>query len=189
MKNVIIYIIGFTGVGKYTIAKEIAAQENFRLVDNHLINMPVFSLVHLDSKTLLPPRIWKNIADIWNAVLDTIVHISPHDYNFVLTNALFEDPEQRAWYEKIEAMAEERGATFIPVRLSCSVEENTKRIVTPERKERLKETNPESPARNATEHQVLKIAHKNLIELDVTSISAQDAAKKIISHAKLKSGS
>jgi hypothetical protein len=54
MKNTIIYLIGFPGTGKYTIAREIAQQEDFRLVDNHLVNNPLFNLIHADGITPLP---------------------------------------------------------------------------------------------------------------------------------------
>ncbi len=45
MKNTIMYLIGYGGTGKYTIAKEIAALTGAVVVDNHLINNPVFSVV------------------------------------------------------------------------------------------------------------------------------------------------
>src|SRR5580698_1059674 len=89
-QNTFIYLIGFPGTGKYTIAQEIARKENFRLVDNHLINNPVFSLIPLDGQTKLPERIWDNTRKIWEAVSDTIIHISPREYNFVLTNSLIQ---------------------------------------------------------------------------------------------------
>ena len=59
MQNTIIYLIGFAGTGKYTIAKEICRLTNARLVDNHLINNPVFSLIRADGKTLLPESVWE----------------------------------------------------------------------------------------------------------------------------------
>lgn len=50
MKNTIIYLLGFPGTGKYTIAKEICKQADFKLVDNHLINNPLFTLIENDDK-------------------------------------------------------------------------------------------------------------------------------------------
>lgn len=36
-----LYLIGFAGTGKYTIAKELA-KVGYKLVDNHLINNSIF---------------------------------------------------------------------------------------------------------------------------------------------------
>jgi shikimate kinase len=41
MRNTMIYLIGFAGAGKFTIAKEICKSAEARLVDNHLINNPI----------------------------------------------------------------------------------------------------------------------------------------------------
>ena len=103
IENTIIYLLGFPGTGKYTIAREICAQQaNFKLVDNHLINIPLFSLIENDGKTPLPPRIWDNVGKIWEAVLDTIIHIAPANYSFVLTNALSDQGDtDRPWFERV----------------------------------------------------------------------------------------
>jgi hypothetical protein len=44
-KNCIIHLIGFAGVGKLTIAREIVSKTNAKLVDNHLINNPILSII------------------------------------------------------------------------------------------------------------------------------------------------
>lgn len=51
IENSIIYLIGFTGTGKLTIAKEIALKIDIRVVANHLINDPILSLIQADGKT------------------------------------------------------------------------------------------------------------------------------------------
>jgi len=58
MAGNIVHLIGFPGVGKLTIAKEIVRQRSdFVLVDNHLINNPVFSVVNAGrSRALQPTR-------------------------------------------------------------------------------------------------------------------------------------
>lgn len=185
LENCIIYLIGFPGTGKYTVAKEIAAQENFKLVDSHLINIPIFSLIPTDGKTPLPSRVWQNCKQVWRAVLDTMIHIAPADYNFVLTNKLLEnDTEDRAWFKEVETAATTKKAHFVPVRMICSVKEMEKRIVRPERKERLKQTDPLAPARYVQNDEILKIDHPNLLNIDVTNLSASQAAQQILNHAR-----
>ena len=183
MENTIIYLIGFPGTGKYTIAKEICKQEKVKLVDSHLINNVVFGLIEQDGITPLPKRIWDNVGKIWDATLDTITHISPKHFNFVLTNFLVDENEDDCiWFQTVQKGAEKRGAAFIPVRMHISLEENEKRIVQPDRKERMKDINPASPKRNS-ELSILTIDHPNLLNLDVTEMTAKDAAKCILDHA------
>lgn len=187
MKNVIIYLIGFPGTGKYTIAKEISNLEKFIVVDNHLINNPVFSLIPLDGKTKLPSRIWDNTEKIWDAVLDTMVHISPAEYNFVLTNALFNDNEEDVIvYKKIEQMATARKSKFIPVRLTCSASELQKRIISKDRGARMKEVSAEAALHYHEKEEVLKFDHPNRIDLDVSNLTATEAALKILSATQTK---
>lgn len=185
MNNTLIYLLGFPGTGKYTIAKQICAQDSaFRLVDNHLINNTLFSLIAQDGITPLPERIWNNVGAVWEAVLDTIVHIAPREYSFVLTNALTDEGKtDRAWFDRVKTGAQERGALFVPVRLSCSVAENERRIVQPDRAARMKEIDPASPRRNAEHHTVLTTDHPNLLDLDVTNLSEKRAAEIILGHA------
>lgn len=185
LKNTMIYLIGFPGVGKYTTALEICAQADFKLVDNHLINNPVFGLIEMDGKTKLPDTVWSNTRRIRDAVLDTMIHISPPDYSFVLTNMLLEsDPQDRRWFEDVENVARARGATFVPVVLSCALEEHKKRIVTADRAARFKEIDSARPQRLHETESVLKIEHPNMLALDVTDISPVRAADIILEHAR-----
>jgi len=188
-KNTFIYLIGFPGTGKYTIGREICGTGNFRLVDNHLINNPVFSLIRLDGKTPLPDIVWEKTSAIWDVVYDVMAHISPPGESFVLTNVLLHSVAgDHARYRKVAALAETRGALFIPVRLFCDVAEAEKRIVSPERAARLKETNPAAPRRYAAEEELLAIDHPHLLDLDVTSLAPAESAAAILRHAGMRRG-
>lgn len=185
MRNTIIYLIGFPGTGKYTVAKEIVRQGNFKLVDNHLINNLLFTIIKADGVTKLPEQIWKSVSEIRDIVLDTMIHISPPEYSFVLTNSLLEGKaEDHTWFDKIERVAQARQALYVPVRLLCSVEAHEKRIGTRERAARFKEINPASPSRYAKNEEVLKISHPNTLTLDISDLSPGEAAEKILNHAK-----
>jgi len=50
----IIYLTGKPGVGKYTIAKELAAKYGFIVCDNQLINNPIFELLQYDGYAKIP---------------------------------------------------------------------------------------------------------------------------------------
>lgn len=183
--NAMIYLLGFPGTGKYTIAMEIVAQAGFRLVDNHLINNPVFSLIHADGKTKLPEVVWDYTDRIWEVVADTMINISPPHFSFVLTNVLFEDnPGDRAHFHKVENVAKRRGACFVPVRLEISdVEEHGRRITAHDRAARFKETDGDRPRYYAESREVLRPDHPHVLTLDVTALSASNAAAEILRHA------
>lgn len=186
MHNTIIHLIGFPGVGKYTIAKEIVAQDpDFRLLDAHHVNNVLFALIPNDGIRPLPPRIWQNVGTIWNAVLDTIVHISPPSYSFVMTNNLWETvPGDRAWFEKLVHTFAAQEKRYVPVKIICDVTEHEKRIVQDERRARMKEINPAAPQRYQREGHLLNITHPNHFTLDVTSMPPDQTAQAIFGHIR-----
>jgi len=185
LRNTIIHLLGAPGTGKYTIAQEMRGLCDIRLVDNHLINNPLFSLVRLDGKTKLPPRIWDNIGMIWDAVADTMIHISPREFSFILTNALFDhDDEDRKHMLEMKAVADARGGRYVPVRLIISdVAEHVARITAPGREARMKETDATKPAYYAG-REVLKTRLATELTLDVTALSPLAAARAVLQHAQ-----
>ena len=185
MENTIIYILGFPGTGKLTIAKEICKQADIKLVDNHLTCNPVFALIHTDGKTPLPESVWNNVAEIRRVVFNTMVNLSPADWSFVLTNALNKnDPDDIPIFKATEEMAKARNACFVPVRLLCGKEENLRRVVSPERKLNMKHITPEGLERVRRDNDVFYSNHPNELTLDVTDLPAKKAAKLILKHAE-----
>lgn len=184
-KNVIIYLLGYPGTGKYTIGKNICrTSPDFRLVDNHLINNPLFSLIYTDGITPLNPRIWDNVGKVWDAVIDTMIHISPPDYSFVLTNALSNSDKDVAWFHEVAGMADSRKALFVPVVLMIEPTEHLKRITSPDRASRMKERNSNGPARYAAANNMIRPEHPNLLTLDVSNLSPESATHHILDHIK-----
>lgn len=181
--STMIYLLGYPGTGKYTIGKEICRLDtHFRLIDNHLINNPIFSIIYADGVTPLPVNVWENVEKIWLAVLDTMVNVSPPDFSFVLTNVLFDVDGDKAWFEKMADVAAAKNAKFVPVLLRIDVDEHEQRIVQPDRKLRMKETDPNSPKRYALLDNIYVPDHPNLLTLDVSKINAEDAAKTILNY-------
>src|SRR5689334_20085717 len=90
LHNTIIYLIGIPAVGKYTIAKEIGQMTGAKVVDNQLINLPVFSVIGYDGTDAFPfPQgAWAQIEKIRRAVFTVIRDFCPPDDSFVFTNVL-----------------------------------------------------------------------------------------------------
>lgn len=185
LSNTLVYLIGYPGTGKYTMAQELVRLGGFHLVDNHLINNPVFSLIRRDGVAKFPDRVWANVTRIWDAVIDTLVHISHPDDSFVLTNWLAEGDEgDRRHYEKVMNIAAQRNARFVPVRLLITdIGEHVQRITADNRKMRMKETDPAAPQRYAG-MEVLHVDHPHALTLDVTALPATEAARLVLRHAE-----
>jgi hypothetical protein len=179
MKSVTVYLVGSSGVGKYTISKEIS-KYGFKLIDNHLITNPILALIDLSEGYKVEQSVWDYIGEIRTTVLNFISN--DKESNFVFTNSLLDkDPSDYAVYYEIEANALKRNSLFIPVKINIELEEHKKRISNPERKQRFKSTHPRDMS---SKDEIIKIEHPNLLELDVTNLTAEAAAKQIMDHVK-----
>jgi hypothetical protein len=183
LENVIVYLVGFSGTGKFTVARELALLLKARIVDNHWINNPIFGLIDNDRVTPFPEGVWDQIAKVRQAVLDAIATLSAPELNFIFTHAGYDDdPEDWKIYNAIAEAAERRGALFIPIRLLCAEEELLRRVVTSERALKLKSMDPEAASRDAKGRNVLAVNHANGMTLDVTALGPQEAACLILTH-------
>ena len=54
MDNIFLYLLGFAGTGKLTIARAFARSVGAKVVDNHWINNPIFGLIDPDGVSPLP---------------------------------------------------------------------------------------------------------------------------------------
>jgi len=185
MKNTIVYLIGYAGTGKYTIAKEIAVLTGAVIVDNQLINTPVFSVVGASGKTPLPAAVWPKIESIRRIVLDTVAELAQPEASFIFTNELYEGkPMDRRWYEDVALLATKRQARLLPVILRCELEEVCRRVTSPERAVRFKERSADKTREKIRTYELLRVDHPNCLELDITNLSPIQAAQAILAHGE-----
>lgn len=178
----IIYLTGKPGVGKYSIAKELAAKYGFIVCDNQLINNPIFELLQYDGYAKIPDFAWDTIARIRDEVLDFLVHHTKNSY--VLTNCLADTQEDRELYGQVQQMAQTRWSLFIPVQIQISKEEHLKRLTQPKRRQRWKSIDPSDAEDNGP---LISITYPNLFALNVSNLSPKDAAEAIMNHIKILS--
>jgi predicted kinase len=183
LSNTIIYLVGPPGVGKYTVGVALAEALPAKLVDNHHWLNPLFSLLPQDGLTPLPAGIWRQVAQVRKAVLETIATLSPPGWNFVFTHAVTGDAADEEYDREIArevlATAQRRGAHLLVVRLGCGPDELATRVVSPERRLRMKEVDPDAARRNAVKP-LFDPGHSDTMTIDTSRLSASEVAGQII---------
>lgn len=185
LRDTFIYLIGVPAVGKYTVARELGRLTGAKVVDNQLVNTPVFSVIGYDGTDAFPfpPDAWKHIDKIRNAVLNVIRDLCPPGESFVFTNVLdAREPYDRALFRRIERLAKHRRAGFFPVWLTCEAGALRRRKNSPDRRARLKDTDLSNITRWLEEFEVLRVEHPNALTLDTSRREPQETARLILEH-------
>ncbi|PYS91414.1 MAG: hypothetical protein DMF64_12055 [Acidobacteria bacterium] len=187
LRNTIIYLIGIPAVGKYTVAGEIGRLTGAKVVDNQLINTPVFSVIGYDGTDAFPfPKgAWAHIEKIQRSVLAVIRDCCPPDASFVFTNVLDANaPGDKAWFRRIERLAKQRKAAFFPVWLTCDADIIRQRKNMPERRARLKDIDLTTISWWLNEFEILKVPHPNALTLDTSHCEPEQIAQRILEHVQ-----
>lgn len=181
--NCILYLMGFAGTGKLTIARALADRAAFIIVDNHFINNVVFKLIPRDRNA--PPGTWGLVRRVRDVVIDTIRDLSsPHD-SFIFTNEVVEgSAEDASIFAQIQQLAKDRQAHFLPVRLLISADEIARRVVSPERAEQLKSVDAAEARSAVLRRQVYVPRDVGYFDIDVTTLAASRVADLIIREAR-----
>ena len=132
-----------------------------------------------DGYAKIPDFAWDSIARIRTEIFEFLTKIPQN--NYVLTNNLYEYDGDRNLYEQVKKMAEKRGSLFVPARILINQDEHLKRVINPNRRERWKSIDPQDVY---NEVPLLSIVHPHLLELDVSNLSPEKAAKEIANHIK-----
>ena len=184
----IVHLIGYPGVGKYTIATALAhaaegPDARFVVVDNHHTSNVILAVLPVDGVAPLPATVWDRVAEVRHAVIRTIQDLSPPEWSFVFTNvALEDDPSDHAVVEQLARLAGNRHSRYVPVRLTCEIDELLRRVPQPDRRARLKWIDADTVRAFVESRALLTVHHPALLELDVTSISPDEAAARILTH-------
>lgn len=175
-------LVGPPGSGKRTVGRHLSALTGAPLLDNHITNDPIFQAFGLDGVRPVPPEAWP-FASRMRAVLREAVRASPPDLSHIFTVYLSNQPGEADSLERFRALAEARRATFVPVWLTCPLDELARRVTLPERSTgRLKLRNPEQLRALLRDAGILP-PPPDAIRIDTTELAPADAALLIASHA------
>lgn len=175
----VVFLLGYPGVGKRTVGTHLAELLDGVLVDNQLINHPLLTLFKWDGKFGLPKEIWERVAPIRDAVLGTIEDLAPKSNSYVFTNVLEDDEAGASQYIDLRSLAQRRGSLFLSVMLSCDVDEQVRRIDTPDRIALLKGSDPEGYRRHRQHTNLLQPPSDEVLHVDTTDVDARQNAETI----------
>ena len=187
MKNVIVYLVGPPGVGKYTVGQLVAERLPAKLLDNHFWANPILEVVEPEGSPL-PAGVWDRTNDVLSAVLETVARFGPAGRNYVFTHAV-SDPGGHPldWIiaGKILWAAERRRASLLVVRLACGEAQLRERISREERRSRFKTTDAEQ-ASSLAALAPFPIDHDWILDLDTTGLSPAGTADRIEGELRIR---
>jgi thymidylate kinase len=169
----IIHINGWPGCGKLTIARLLAKRLDGKLLDNHTLLNPAEAL--FDRADPLHASLRREVRA---SVLGHAARLKPGTL-LVLTDALSNDPTDQAFFDDYRTLAAKRGARLISVVLDCDHDENVRRLNSPGRSELHKLTRPDFLDHLRANYQLLRPQGVDLVEIDVSALSADEAAAAI----------
>ena len=180
----IIHLLGWPGVGKLTVAREMRIQAaalgvSLVVVDNHLTSVPILDIVEADGAGQLPDGTWEHVARIREVVYDAIESLAHPATTFVFTNVLVESAQRSAIVvDRLRGLAEVRGVAYVPVLLECRPSEHRARSSSRTRLEKRKWIDADEILRFA-DTETLHLPD-GTVAIDTTGIEARQAAGLVL---------
>lgn len=175
------YLVGPPGSGKRTVGKALSEQTGAVLLDNHLTNDPVFLAAGVTGDTDIPDDLWALCFDVRRAVRAAMLH-APPTLAHIVTNYLTAEEREWANVNRLRDLARTRGVPFVPVWLACPLPELERRMLLPERRERLKLRDP-AVLRGLMEMAGTLPAPPDALCIDTSQVNPHEAARLIAGHA------
>lgn len=175
----IVHLNGWPGVGKQTIGRLVAATLGARFIHNHLLHD-----VAIVCAGFQHPDRWPLYEEVRRAAYGALARHPPGEV-FVMTNALLEASRrgQEAWAHVVD-LAMARASALVPVVLDADPDELCRRVESPERAGRKL-----ADARQLRELLAARTLQRpdvaELIELDVTRLSAIEAAGEVVGRLRM----
>jgi|SRR5215213_2891922 len=175
----LIFLHGLPGVGKLTVARELATLTGFKLFHNHLAVDLVESVFEFGSLPFVELR-----EKIW---LDVFSEAVAADLNGLIFTFAYDCTVQRSFVGNTRKIIEAAGGEVLFVELRCSDEELERRIEDPSRQRfgKLSTVRQFRELKEAGAFVDPGIPGERLI-VDTTDLSASDAAVRIVTELGLK---
>lgn len=174
----LIFLHGMPGVGKLTVARELADLTGFKLFHNHLTVDLVGSVFEFGSPPFveLRERIW----------LDVFSEAARTEVGGVVFTFAFEKSVRSGFIDRVRITVESQGGEAVFVKLTCSREELEKRLTSDSRSRFGKLTSLEQfRALNEAGVFLDPGVTPDRLVLDTTNLSASETASRIASELEL----
>lgn len=176
MKLIVLY--GLPGVGKLTVARELAKLTGFKVFHNHLTVDLLLSVFEFSSPSFVELR-----EQIW---LDVFARAAAEKNSGLVFTFVFEHTVRDNFIQRLHRVVGANGGELLFVNLICSRAELEKRLTDPSR-QAFKKLNSvaefEALSRaGGFSHPEVPVAR---LVLDTTDLSASSAAAKIVEELKL----
>jgi hypothetical protein len=174
-------LLAFPGTGKYTVAKAMCAQLEARgepaaLLDNHSMLSLIWSFVPIEHR--FDPGVMERTNEIRRLVVTAAREHAGPDHSQVFTNFVPAGREP-VILDPHRQLAADLGKRFVPVVLTCDREEVLRRVPGPDRTARFKLDIPAVAERMMDDGMTIP-DWPELVELDITGLSPDDAAAAIL---------
>ena len=184
LTNNIILLMGIAGSGKMTIGEAIVNQNSsFKLVTPDSSFGSILKLLGDDDKVMwsLNDKGWAAVNQALDVTLYTIAEVCPKNCNFVITSEMLaNNPYHQHYFQRVVSAATKRSATLTPVRVICELDELLNRVQNTNRLKYFKTRDVNLIKQRFAENKVFFSNMKNELTLDVTSLTPNQSAEKIL---------
>ena len=170
----IININGWPGTGKLTVAKQLVKRIGGRLLDNHAIFNVAFSLCEFRT-----PAFYETVRAVREIAFMRITALGS-EIPVTLTSAYADTPFGRENWAAIRKTADTRGSQLCIVVLDCSLDENLRRLQTPDRARLRKLVDPAPLMTARGNNRLLDTGGDHLLRFDISQLTAEESAKRIL---------
>lgn len=179
----LVYLYGYPGVGKNTIAREMELSSDLIAIQNHLLSNAfrhVTSRVPREKYKAMELRLRHHTMKTWLNFLEFVSEVVP-DQGLVMTSVMYQnDPDRVEFFNFMRRWAAEQNRLFVPVCLTCTPNELLRRVTSPGRTAEFKLTDSQQMVDVMENFQLLKA--DDALVLDVTNMTQQQAAAVLLEH-------
>ena len=173
----LVFIYGPPGVGKLSVARELARLTGYKLFDNHVSIRCADSVFEFGTKPFF--RIVGTIRDV------VFEEAAANGVSLIFT-FVYAHPSDIPSVERLCGFFESRGGRALPVRLFCAREELEQRLPRPGRAEAGKLASLETFRELSERHDIFSpVPGRESLEIDNTTLAPEEVAGLIASHYHL----
>jgi chloramphenicol 3-O-phosphotransferase len=173
----LVFIYGPPGVGKLSVARELARSTGYRLFDNHVSIDCAESVFDFGT-----PPFGRVVGQIRTAVFEEAARAG---VSLVFT-FVYACPEDTPFVERVYDLVEGIGGRVLLVRLSCAREELERRLPRPDRVQRGKMASLDTLSTVTSRYDIFSpVPGRESLEIDNTALAPDEVARLIISHYHL----